>query len=84
MTFKHSYHKRLTHACSKLTHTKEFNTTIIAAIFVAAIISGLQTYKSLAEGRLGPVMQAVDEAILYMFTAECVVKILAMGPRPLL
>jgi len=53
---------------------------IIAIIIVNAVVLGLMTYPGIVALH-GPVLQALDRAILTIFVVELVLRIIAFGPR---
>jgi len=65
--------------CNFLANLDYFNHFITFVILWASALVGIQTYPSM-DGQ--PSLVAMDAAVLYIFTAECAVKLLACGYRP--
>lgn len=59
----------------------QFNNFITAVIILAGVIVGVQTYPS-AVAFAGPVLDAIDAVILFIFIIEIIVKMGAEGRRP--
>jgi len=62
-----------------LTASENFNQFIIGCICIAGLLVGIQTYDSMSDNAI---LGAIDTTILGIFTAECVLKIIAEGPFP--
>lgn len=67
----------------RVTESAGFQHFIVALILTAGVISGVETYMDVDSGStLGSVLLLVQDAILWIFVAEIVLKILACGSRP--
>lgn len=64
-----------------ITHSKQFEYSIVAVIVLAGIIVGIETSETLSQ-RYHSVLSAVDTIILAIFVLEAVLKILAEGKHP--
>lgn len=58
-----------------------FQTFIILVILAAGILVGIQTYGSKV-AHIAPLLNTIDNIILFIFTVEVIVKIMAEGNRP--
>jgi len=67
--------------CGKVAEAKWFSNFILGVILLAAIIVGLQTDRDFARDYTG-LMSVVDGIILFIFTLEALIKIIACGRRP--
>ena len=65
-----------------LVSSDTFNQFIIAMILLTGSLAGVATYSSMQEGTASTVLTHVDDVILYIFTAEIAVKMLALGKQP--
>ncbi|MFN7027171.1 MAG: ion transporter [Pseudorhizobium sp.] len=64
----------------RLLTSPRWEQVIIAIIIVNAMVLGLMTYPGIVALH-GPVLQAMDRAILTIFVVELVLRIIAFGPR---
>jgi voltage-gated sodium channel len=64
-----------------ITNHKTFKVFILLLIFLSAILTGIETYLDNTE-RHRMIFLFIDNFIVYCFTAEILLKILAMGKRP--
>lgn len=67
--------------CRQLAESSQFKNFIIAVIFLAGAVVGLETSQSLMN-RYGSILHALDKIILAIFVLEIVIKITAASPRP--
>uniref|UniRef100_A0A061SH78 Ion transport protein n=1 Tax=Tetraselmis sp. GSL018 TaxID=582737 RepID=A0A061SH78_9CHLO len=70
---------KLTLLCLRLVTSKRFQNFITLVIIIASVLVGVQTYPSM-ENSSG--LSLADDFVLYIFTAECVLKLLAVGLCP--
>jgi len=75
----------LFNSCKKIADSNWFQGFIISVIILAGIVVGIQTYEISGELKASwkPVLNILDLLILFIFTLEVVVKILAEGKKPL-
>lgn len=67
----------------KIAEANWFNTTIIIAILLAGVVVGIETYEASESVKdWMPFLHTLDWIILFIFTIEAVVKILAEGDKP--
>ena len=66
----------------KIARSNWFNNTVLAAILLAGVVVGIETYDDEVKEWL-PLLHTIDWIILWIFTIEAAVKILAEGNRPL-
>lgn len=74
-------HDQVVKVFAKLRDAKWFQTSIIGVIFLAGILVGIQTYP-LSNQTLISVLEDLDMAVLVIFIAEIVIKLVAEGNRP--
>jgi len=67
--------------CKKIADSKWFSNFILTVILFAAVVVGLQTDRDFAR-EYGELMKTIDAFILFIFTLEAAVKIIACGRRP--
>lgn len=67
--------------CKQIAESNWFNNTIIAAILLAGVIVGIETYEQEVTRWL-PFLHSLDWIILWIFTIEAAIKILAEGNKP--
>jgi len=67
--------------CNKVTSSDWFNQSIMLCIIIAGILVGIQTYE---EFENDPAVLGLNMFVLYAFTVECVLKIVAEGFKPYL
>ena len=67
--------------CARIVHSSEFKKAIIAVIFLAAIVIGLETSASIVVSH-GRLLRLLDQIILAIFVIEILVKLIAESPRP--
>ena len=67
--------------CKKITEHTVFKRCIIGVIILAGIHVGVETYKDFAN-RHRTVLDALDGCILFIFTTEIILKVIACGNRP--
>jgi voltage-gated sodium channel len=65
----------------RLVQSRGFQNLILAAILGVAVVVGLETYPAVTE-EYGQVLRTLDWAILTLFAAELLLKILAHGSKP--
>ena len=65
--------------CRKITVSDIFNHSIMACIVVAGILVGIQTYPEYEDNAI---VLGFNQFVLYAFTLECLLKILAEGFKP--
>lgn len=70
-----------TRALIKVREAAWFQNTITAAILLAGVVVGIETYPSMVDAYGGP-LHLVNEIILWIFVAEIVVKMGAQGAKP--
>jgi voltage-gated sodium channel len=71
------YFVQIANKTKRLTVAEWFNQFIIGCICVAGLLVGITTYNEFSDD---PVVSGIDTTILGIFTAECVLKIIAEGP----
>lgn len=89
-------HHKLTWWCSDVAHHPMFQQFIILMILTTGGIAGISTYDSMQKDPDGTgniaskegennekILELLDQTILYIFTAELAIKIVALGRRPL-
>ncbi len=67
--------------CRAIAEARVFQRSIMWLIVFAALLTGLETYPSIAE-RYGPLLRALDAAVIAIFTVEIVIRLAAFGRRP--
>ena len=67
--------------CKKITEHAVFKRFIIGVIIIAGIHVGVETYKDFAN-RHRTVLDGLDGCILFIFTTEIILKVIACGNRP--
>ncbi len=67
--------------CRRIAASPRFQTTIITAILLNALVIGLETYDSI-EDEYGGLLQTLNDAFLGLFTIEVLIRIGAYGRRP--
>ena len=67
--------------CKQIAGSKWFNNTVVIAILLAGIIVGVETYEEETKEWL-PVLNVLDWAVIWIFTVEALIKILAVGNEP--
>ena len=72
----------MSNACRRIAESSRFQTAIIVAILLNAVVIGLETYDSIDE-RHGALLHTLNDAFLGLFTVEITIRILAYGRRPL-
>ena len=60
----------------KIVESRWFQTVVLALIIFNAIILGAETFDGVVE-RMGPIISAIDEVIIYAFVVEIILRILA-------
>jgi voltage-gated sodium channel len=71
-----------TEACRRIAASPRFQTTIITAILLNALVIGLETYDSI-DAEYGDALHVLNDVFLGMFTVEVLIRIGAYGRRPL-
>lgn len=66
----------------QLVESRWFHSAIVAVIVLAGILAGLETSAAIV-ARHGPLLRLLDAAVLAIFIAEIVLKLVAHGRRPL-
>ena len=67
--------------CKQIAGSKWFNNTVIIAILIAGIVVGVETYEEETREWL-PLLNVLDWAVIWIFTVEALIKILAEGNKP--
>ncbi len=67
--------------CKKVAESQWFSNFILIVILFAAVVVGLQTDREF-DRDFGGMMRVIDGIILFIFTLEAVIKIIACGRRP--
>jgi voltage-gated sodium channel len=67
--------------CARMVAMPVFQNMITCCILVAAVLIGCQTYDSLVD-KIGPELDQLDALILFVFTLELVLKMIACGTKP--
>ncbi len=67
--------------CKQIAASKWFNNTVIIAILMAGVVVGIETYEEKMQAWL-PFLHTIDWIILWIFTIEAGIKILAHGNKP--
>jgi voltage-gated sodium channel len=73
---------RLNAACLRIAESPRFQTAVITAILLNAVVLGLETYDAI-ENEHGDLLQTLNDAFLGVFTVEVLIRIAAHGRRPL-
>jgi voltage-gated sodium channel len=66
----------------QLVESRWFHAVIVAVILLAGILAGVETSAAIV-ARHGPLLHLLDAAVLVIFIAEIVLKLVAHGRRPL-
>lgn len=67
----------------RFTHSEGFTRFILAMIVLSGILVGFETYPAFSEEtQAGRIVHGLQQAILYVFVAEIILKIAACGSRP--
>jgi voltage-gated sodium channel len=74
-------YKELSNFCKLLIEKKSFKRLIISLIVLASILVGLETYESIAV-RYARHFEIADYVIIFFFSLEIIIKIIAEGRRP--
>jgi voltage-gated sodium channel len=74
--------ERLAAACLRIAESPHFQTAIITAILLNALVIGLETYDSIDDEH-GPLLRTLNDLFLGVFTVEVLIRIAAHGRRPL-
>jgi voltage-gated sodium channel len=69
-------------ACLRIAESPRFQTAIIAAILLNALVIGLETYDSIAD-QYGTLLHTLNDVFLGIFTIEVLIRAAAHGRRPL-
>lgn len=72
----------MNNTCKQIAEAKWFNNTVILAILMAGIVVGIETYEEKMAAWL-PFLHILDWIVLWIFTVEAAIKILAEGNHPL-
>src|SRR5688572_15808064 len=72
---------RLAAACLRIADSSRFQTLIITAIVLNAIVLGLETYETLDDEIGGP-LRTMNAVFLGVFTVELAIRLVAYGRRP--
>mmetsp|Transcript_22288 Transcript_22288/g.26807 ORF Transcript_22288/g.26807 Transcript_22288/m.26807 type:complete len:590 (+) Transcript_22288:347-2116(+) len=75
----HKIHRQVAKVCRKIAESSQFTNFITLAIVVASVLVGLQTYDQMTGVK---VLALMDQIVLIIFTAECIIKIVAYYLRP--
>lgn len=75
-------YKQLSDFCKVFIETKFFKRFILSLIFVASLLVGLETYEEFVAG-YAYLFTVTDYIILFFFSIEIVIKIIAEGRHPL-
>lgn len=67
--------------CRQIAQTKWFNNIVIGAILLAGVVIGIETYGDAVKNWM-PFLHTLDWVILWIFTVEAAIKILAEGNKP--
>lgn len=70
------------HFAKQLVESRWFHAVIVAVILLAGILAGLETSAAIV-AKHGPLLHLLDAAVLAIFIAEIVLKLVAHGRRPL-
>ncbi len=73
----------MVHLCKRISKSKLFQFSVIAAILFASALVGIETYDGIFS-RHRDLLLRLDQAVLLFFTFEIAVKLIARGRRPLL
>jgi voltage-gated sodium channel len=73
---------RLAAGCLRIAESPRFQTAIIAAILLNALVIGLETYDSIAD-QYGTLLHTLNDVFLGVFTVEVLIRVVAHGRRPL-
>lgn len=74
--------KQLSDFCKVFVETKLFRRFILSLIFIASILVGLETYEEFAV-KYARIFEIMDYVILFFFSVEIAIKIIAEGRHPL-
>lgn len=72
----------MTHVAKKIVESRPFRATIVAVILFAGVLAGVETSAALV-AQHGPLLHALDVAVLAIFIIEIALKLAAHGRRPL-
>ncbi len=72
----------MTHLAKSMVDSKPFRAIIIAVILLAGVLAGVETSAAML-AQHGPLLHALDLAVLTIFTVEIVLKLASHGRRPL-
>ena len=67
--------------CEKIAASRLFQNSITCCILVAAVLIGAQTYDGMVDW-VGPEMDQLDALILFAFTLEIILTLIAKGTHP--
>jgi voltage-gated sodium channel len=73
---------RLAAACLRIAESPRFQTAIITAILLNALVLGLETYDAIADD-YGTLLHTLNDVFLGVFTVEVMIRVAAHGRRPL-
>lgn len=73
---------KLSNHCKKIAESKPFKHFILLLIILASVFVGLETYESIAK-QYEWLFVFTDEIVLFFFSVEIIIKIVAEGKRPL-
>ena len=65
----------------RIVHASWFRNLIILTILLAGVLAGIETDAAMVTTH-GPLLRTLDTFVLGIFIAECLLKIVACGPRP--
>ena len=65
----------------RLVGARSFQAAVVAVIVLAGVLAGLETSAALVAAH-GPLLHALDRAVLAVFVAEIALKLVAAAPRP--
>jgi voltage-gated sodium channel len=74
-------YKALSNYCKLLIEKRFFKKFILSLIVLASLLVGLETYESVAV-RYGSLFRIMDYVIVFFFSLEIIIKIIAEGKRP--
>ena len=71
----------MTQSVQAIVQSKLFQNSILFLIILAAVIVGIETDRNIDPASL-EILHILDDLILYLFTLEAALKILAEGKKP--
>mmetsp|Transcript_35695 Transcript_35695/g.47076 ORF Transcript_35695/g.47076 Transcript_35695/m.47076 type:complete len:920 (-) Transcript_35695:400-3159(-) len=77
-----NYYAKLSWLCRRITKHSGFQNFIVLVILLAGVLVGLQTYSDTFTDAQNSVIETIDAAILWVFTSEVIIKVVAEEFQP--